>query len=220
MKEEPIVVDLFGDFACLSRPECKVERCTYPVPTPSAIRGILSAIYSKPNEFYWQVRKIEVMKPIRYISFMRNEVKNRVSKSPILVEEVRTQRNAVMLRDVYYRVTADLIKRDTFPGTTAQLYVQARNRIRHGKCYYQPSFGTRECVCYFAEPDLQMQPIASNLDLGLMLYDVFDLDCFVVESKTKPFISMFHAKMEQGVITIPEFHSEQVIKPKGGISSC
>lgn len=125
MKEEPIVVDLFGDFACFSRPECKVERCTYPVPTPSAIRGILSAIYSKPNEFYWQVRKIEVMKPIRYISFMRNEVKNRVSKSPILVEEVRTQRNAVMLRDVYYRVTADLIKRDTFPGTTAQLYVQA-----------------------------------------------------------------------------------------------
>ena len=48
-----IIVDVWGDFACFSRPESKVERLTYPVPTPSAMRGVLSAIYSKPNEFYW-----------------------------------------------------------------------------------------------------------------------------------------------------------------------
>ena len=73
MKE--IVIDVWGDFACFSRPESKVERLTYPVPTPSAMRGLLSAIYSKPNEFYWQITKIEVLNKPAYISFKRNEVK-------------------------------------------------------------------------------------------------------------------------------------------------
>ncbi len=70
----------------------KVERLTYPFPTPSAARGILSAIYSKPKEFRWQVNRIEVLNPIRYISFKRNEVKCTVSTKPIFTEEERTQR--------------------------------------------------------------------------------------------------------------------------------
>ncbi len=135
--EKSIVVDVFGDMACFSRPECKVERLTYPVPTPSAVRGIFSAIYSKPAEFYWQVRRIEVMKPIRYMNIMRNEVKCKVQKKPKLVEEERTQRNAQMLRDVYYRITADIIKRKSFSGTYEQLAAQAENRISNGKCYFQ-----------------------------------------------------------------------------------
>jgi CRISPR-associated protein Cas5d len=71
-----IQVEIWGEFACYSRPEGKVERLTYPVITPSAARGVLSAIYSKPPEFYWQIKKIEVLNPIRYISFKRNEVIN------------------------------------------------------------------------------------------------------------------------------------------------
>lgn len=71
-----ISLEVWGDFACFSRPECKVERLSYPIITPSAARGILSAIYSKPVEFYWQVKRIEVLKPIKYISFKRNEVVN------------------------------------------------------------------------------------------------------------------------------------------------
>ena len=87
-----IVLDVWGDYACFSRPEAKVERMSYPVPTPSAIRGFLSGIYSKPPEFYWQVRRIEVMKPIQFISFKRNEVKGKLGRTPIEVEDERTQR--------------------------------------------------------------------------------------------------------------------------------
>ena len=76
-----IVLEVWGDFACFARPESKVERLTYPVSTPSAARGILSSIYSKPKEFYWQVNRIEVLNPIRYISFKRNEVKSRMGKA-------------------------------------------------------------------------------------------------------------------------------------------
>ena len=74
-----ISIEVWGDFACFTPPYAKVERLTYPFPTPSACRGILSAIYSKPAEFYWQIDRIEILNPIQYISFKRNEVKTRVT---------------------------------------------------------------------------------------------------------------------------------------------
>ena len=73
MKE--ITIEVWGDFAAFNAPYSKVERLTYPFPTPSAARGIFSAIYMKPKEFRWQINRIEVLNPIRYISFKRNEVK-------------------------------------------------------------------------------------------------------------------------------------------------
>ena len=106
-----IQMEVWGDFACFSRPESKVERLTYPVMTPSAARGILSAVYSKPPEFYWQVKKIEVLHPIRYMSFKRNEVINsKIGRKPepMLVEDDRTQRQTVVLKDVRYRITAEM----------------------------------------------------------------------------------------------------------------
>lgn len=96
--EREIVLEVWGDFACFSPPYQKVERLSYPVPTPSAARGILSAIYSKPMEFYWQICRIEILNPIRYISFKRNEVKSTVSvkadvgSSILYTDEDRTQR--------------------------------------------------------------------------------------------------------------------------------
>ena len=77
-----VTIEVWGDFACYSPPQSKVERMTYPFPTPSAAKGILSSIYSKPNEFYWQICRIEVLNPIQYISFKRNEVKVKVSDTP------------------------------------------------------------------------------------------------------------------------------------------
>lgn len=74
---QEIVIDLWGDFALFTRTEAKVERSTYDVPTPSAIRGILEAILCKPVEFRYQVTSIEVIKPINTITFMRNEVKEK-----------------------------------------------------------------------------------------------------------------------------------------------
>ena len=213
-----ISLEVWGDFACFSRPECKVERLSYPVITPSAARGILSAIYSKPVEFYWQVKRIEVLKPIKYISFKRNEVKSRQSgKKPVFVEDDRTQRQSVVLKDVRYRITAEIVKRPDFSGTLEQLYAQALNRIEKGKCFFQPSLGLREFACYFG-PSGDSAPIEDSCDLGYMLYDVFDFKNDIeVTEKTTPCISLFSAKMERGVIEVPEIDSPLVLKPEGGV---
>ncbi|MBQ9907270.1 MAG: type I-C CRISPR-associated protein Cas5 [Oscillospiraceae bacterium] len=213
-----VQIEVWGDFACFSRPESKVERLTYPVMTPSAARGILSAIYSKPPEFYWQVQKIEVLKPIRYLSFKRNEVINsKIGKKlePMLVEDDRTQRQTVVLKDVRYRITAEIKPQRNFKGTVNQLYEQAQRRIKGGKCFFQPSLGMREFVCYFSEPT-DAQPIPDTLDLGIMLYDVFDLHRYEVTPKAEPFVTVFEAKLENGVLHVPDFDSGQVLKPERG----
>lgn len=215
-----IKVEVWGDFACFSRPESKVERLSYPVITPSAARGVLASIYSKPVEFYWQVKKIEVLKPIQFTSFKRNEVINSKigNLTPMLVEDDRTQRQSVVLKDVRYRITAEIVKRKDFSGTLEQLYAQAKNRIDHGKCFCQPSLGLREFVCYFGNPS-DLQPINESRDLGLMLYDVFDLDVSKVTKNAEPYITLFRAKMENGVINVPDFHDESVLRPEGGESN-
>lgn len=207
-----IVVEVWGDFACFSPPYAKVERLTYPFPTPSAARGILSAIYSKPAEFYWQVRRIEVLNPIRYISFKRNEVKNRVSDKYLYTDEDRTQRQTVALRDVRYRISAAIVPQEGFHGREAQLVDQALRRIRNGKTFMQPSLGLREFAAYFEESDMTQPPIGDSLDAGLMLYDIFDLHDCSVRKKTKPCLSLFHAVMDHGVILVPDFDSPEVLK--------
>ena len=234
-----ISLEVWGDFACFSRPECKVERLSYPVITPSAARGILSAIYSKPVEFYWQVKRIEVLSPIKYMSFKRNEVVNsKISDrmNIIFVDETqlkergkngakdkkvgaehRVQRQSVVLKDVRYRITAEIVKRPDFSGTLEQLYAQALNRIEKGKCFFQPSLGLREFACYFG-PSGDSAPIEDSCDLGYMLYDVFDFKNDIeVTEKTTPCISLFSAKMERGVIEVPEIDSPLVLKPEGGV---
>lgn len=213
-----VKLEVWGDFACFSRPESKVERMTYPVMTPSAARGILSSIYSKPPEFYWQVKRIEVLKPIRYLSFKRNEVINsKIGKKPkpMLVEDDRTQRQTVVLKDVRYRITAEIKPQERFNGTVNQLYEQAWRRIKNGKCFFQPSLGMREFVCYFSEPT-DAQPIPDTLNLGIMLYDVFDLHKYEVTAKAEPFVTVFEAKLENGVLNVPDFDSELVLKPGRG----
>ena len=211
-----VVLDVWGDFACFSRPDGKVERLTYPVPTPSAVRGILSSIYSKPKEFYWQVNRIEVLNPIRYISFKRNEVKSKMGKKqePLFTDEERTQRQTVALRDVRYRFAASLCPRPDFAGTETQLYEQALRRIRGGKTFVQPALGLKEFVAYFQEGDCERgpKPIPVDMDLGLMVYDIFDLHDCEVREKTRPRLSLYHCVMRQGVIQVPPYDSPEVLK--------
>lgn len=212
---DEMILEVWGDYACFSQPQGKVERLTYPFPTPSAARGMLSSIYSKPAEFYWQVNRMEVLRPIRYISFKRNEVKCTVSNQPISTDEERTQRQTVALKDVRYRIYASIVPRKTFPGCEKQLYDQARRRIQTGKCYLQPSLGLREFVAYFEAYDPEIHtdtPIPDSLDAGFMVYDVFDLHDYAVRKKTKSKLSLFHAVMNQGVIQIPPYDSPDVLK--------
>ena len=218
-----ISIEVFGDFACFTPPWAKVERLTYPVPTPSAARGILSAVYSKPVEFYWQITRIEVLNPIKYISFMRNEVKSTASiksdaaASIIYTDEDRTQRQTQALKDVRYRIFATICKHPSFEGSVEQLYEQAYRRIRCGKTFFQPSLGLREFVCYFEESDGTRAPIDESRDLGLMVYDVFDLHDCSVSKKAKPCLSLYHAVMEHGVINVPPYDSDEVLK---GVKPC
>lgn len=212
-----IVIEVWGDLACFSMPYAKVERLTYPFPTPSAARGILSAIYMKPKEFRWQVNRIEVLSPIRYISFKRNEVKSTTSTAPISTEEERTQRQTVALQDVRYRIAASIVPRPAFAGKETQLYEQALRRIRGGKCYFQPSLGLREFACYFEESDGSRSPISQSMDAGLMVYDLFTPEDVEVTKKTNIQMSLFHAVMENGVIQVPPYDSPEVLK---GGSSC
>jgi len=214
-----IVLEIWGDFACFTRPECKVERLSYPIPTPSAIRGVLNAIYNKPEEFYWQVKKIEVLKPIKFISFKRNEVKGKIDSQFNVIyadstddtAKGRTQRQTTMLKDVWYRITANIEILQKGKITENQIYEQAIRRIENGKCYYQPYLGTRECVAYFGERNKNQKPINESLDIGLMLYDVFDI---TKPKGIKSFITLFKAKMNNGIMDIPQFNDdESVIKP-------
>ena len=117
MRQVPLEVKVWGDFACFTRPEMKVERVSYPVMTPSAARGVLEAIFWKP-EFSWRIREIQVLQPIRYFSILRNEVNNVASQRSAqgwrkdgggyFADEDRAQRHTLALRDVAYVIRADM----------------------------------------------------------------------------------------------------------------
>lgn len=223
MKDE-VCLEVWGDFACFAPPYGKVERLTYPVPTPSAVRGILSSVFAKPAEFLWQVTQIEVLNPIRYMSFRRNEVKSTISMKPdseksiLYADEDRTQRQTQVLKDVRYRIRARICPRPEYTGSPEQLYCQTLRRIRGGKAFMQPCLGMREFVCYFEESDGTRPPIDVSMDLGLMVYDVFDLHDYQIRKVTKPRVSLYHAVMEHGVIRVPDYDSDEVLK--GGVEAC
>jgi CRISPR-associated protein Cas5d len=228
-----IILEAFGDFACFTRPEAKVERFSYPVITPSAARGLLDAIYAKPLEFSWRIDKIEILKPIKYIALKRNEVKEVISENsikramrggdaPLILADNtrelsgsdqvgRTQRQTMALCDVRYRIYAHIHPRPGFEGRMKALEEQAWRRIESGKCFYQPYFGCREFVAFF-ESASNYKPIQETLDLGYMVYDVFNLDEVVIDN-AKPYISVFKGKIVNGILEIPTWDSDLVKKP-------
>ena len=230
-------VDVWGDLACFTRPETKVERFSYPVMTPSAARGLLDSIYCKYNEFGWRIDRIEVMKPIKFIALKRNEVKEKISygavqkamngaESPLIIADAtkemtggdtagRTQRQTMALCDVRYRITAHLHPRAGFEGKLADFEKQAERRITNGKCFCQPCFGCREFPAFFAPADTIAQPENESMDIGYMVYDTFDLN-EVVKDEGKAFVSLFRAELRQGILDIPPWDSELVLKPRQG----
>jgi CRISPR-associated protein Cas5d len=107
-----IKLHCWGDLALFTRPEMKVERVSYDVITRSAARGVLEAVYWKP-QIRWAVDRLRVLRPIRLTSQRRNEVGAKISARDaasamrsgrghlgLYVEEERQQRAALLLRDV------------------------------------------------------------------------------------------------------------------------
>jgi CRISPR-associated protein Cas5d len=232
-------LETWGDLACFSRPEMKVERYSYPILTPSAARGIFDAIYFKKDyNFYWQIERIEMLRSPKYIALRRNEVKDKASTSEIQkwingTKEItplwadgtsaelgtdqkgRTQRQTMALKNVHYRIYAHIVSRDNKADMNA-LNAQFERRASQGKCFYQPFFGCREFPAYFEllKTPSKIPPFDIDLDLGWMLYDVFDLNK-VNDSQAKPAISVFRAQLKGGVLNIPDYHSSDVHKLEG-----
>jgi len=215
----------WGDLACFTRPEMKVERVSYPVITPSAARGLLEAILYKP-QFRWCIRRIAVKGPIRFLSFRRNEIKSRLSvrnPEPLIAEEDRTQRNTLALCDVEYVIEASLsltvlanqprrkpLADDEPEGedNLSKYLAMFQRRAEKGQCFAQPCFGCREFPAHFEAADESSMRVEPNpnadADLGLMLYDVFNLDVSRHEKpgkvEAKPQVTLFHAALKDGVL--------------------
>jgi CRISPR-associated protein Cas5d len=239
MKPHDQAIEVWGELACFTRPELKVERFSYPVITPSAARGIYDAIYVKPKEFRWQVTRVEMLRPPAFIALRRNEVKEkgpsektvyswaagRSEPEPIWAdgtegEKGRTQRQTMALRNVRYRLHAEIRPWSGFEERLPGLEMQFRRRAAHGKCVYQPYFGCREFPAYFelVEVDApQAKKSDFNLDLGFILYDVFDLSRPGTDTDP-PAISVFRAIVRDGVLDVPEYKSEAVHKTAGSTS--
>jgi CRISPR-associated protein Cas5d len=220
----------WGDLACFTRPEMKVERVSYPVVTPSAARGLLEAILYKP-QFRWRIRRIAVKKPIRFLAFRRNEVKSRLSPrnpEPLFADEDRTQRNTLALRDVEYVIEASLHltplaglprrkpedDEDMGDDTSVKYLAMFQRRAEKGQCFVQPCFGCREFPAHFElaeESAMRVEPNPNaDTDLGLMLYDVFNLDVSKDQpsgkmEKPNPRITFFPAQLKDGLVKVPDW---------------
>lgn len=212
----PLDVRIWGDFACFTRPEMKVERVTYPVPTPSAMRGALEAIFWKP-EFTWRIEEIWVLRPIRYFSILRNEVTDKMSDRAARGWQKngggyiasdgrnRAQRNTLALRDVDYLVRAQIEVKSKANAHPAKYRDQFRRRVQQGRCFTQPYLGCREFSAYFGPASGDEKSVNINDDLGLMLWDIDYADA---GGRNVPLF--FPAKLEAGVLHVPMSLREEV----------
>lgn len=226
-----ITLEIAGDYALFSRPEMKVERVSYDVITPSAARGVLEAIYWKP-QFRWIIDEITVLKPIQFTNIRRNEISKKASKPSaslvaeggrdnlgIYVDVDRQQRASLLLKDVHYLIRAHLhlfdsrLERDG-PEVAQEQAVgkhldMFKRRARKGQAFQQPYLGCREFPASFIlHEDYAVLPnpdesLLGDKDLGFMLHDIeFDQN-----SKTKAVNDttphFFRAKMIDGVIRVP-----------------
>lgn len=218
-----VKVEVWGDYACFTRPEMKVERVSYDVMTPSAARGLLEAVYWHPG-LKWRVDKIHVLSPIRFTSVRRNEVKSKIparSVSAVMnggqgelflaTPQDIQQRAALVLRDVHYVIEAHFEMTDrAAPGDNEGKFCDImRRRLEKGQCYQQPCFGCREFPANFRKWEGGQLPASGapeDRDLGFMLYD---LDYRDPENLTPMF---FRAVLKDGAVNVPSPDSGEVFR--------
>jgi CRISPR-associated protein Cas5d len=212
---KPFCLEVSGEYACFTRPEMKVERVSYDVITPSAARSVFEAIFWKPA-IRWRMSKVEVLKPVRWISVRRNEVASVVSSRNaitamnqgkgelgIYIEDDRQQRAGLFLRDVAYRLHGEMeLVSEEARAEPNKYHAMFVRRAEKGQCVNQPYLGCREFAARFRLiEDAATEPRAEatlNGDLGWMLYD---LD-FTNPSDPKP--RFFRANVECGVMNLAE----------------
>jgi CRISPR-associated protein Cas5d len=211
-----IRLKVWGDYACFTRPEMKVERVSYDVITPSAARGILEAIYWKPS-ITWVVDRIHVLNPIRFDNVRRNELAGKLpirnvtqamkdghSPVEVFIEDDRQQRAALVLRDVAYVIEAHFEftgNQDNNPAKHKEIF---ERRAAKGQCFHHPYLGCREFPAHFKplNGERPCSDMEGEKDLGWMLHDIdFEKG---MEAK------FFRAVMRNGVIEIPLLNGKVV----------
>lgn len=221
----PIQVEVWGDYACFTRPEMKTERVSYDVMTPSAARGLLESIYWHPG-LRWVIECIHVCSPIRFTNIRRNEVKDVISARAVksvmekgkgidelylATTESIQQRAAMVLKDVHYVIDAHFDMTDkAAPGDNPGKFQDIiKRRLERGQCYSMPYFGTREFAAHFARCT-ELPPCPEELlgerDLGWMLWDMDYTDPQDIKPK------FFRAKLVDGAMDVPPPESGEVKK--------
>ena len=184
-----VKVEAWGPLALFCRPEMKAERVSYDAMTPSAARGILEAVYWKP-EIRYLIDHIYVCNPIRFTNVRRNEVSVKLSrgdglaalngvKVPYLyTPEVIQQRASMLLRDIRYVIDAhfELTGKGGELDSEEKHYAILMRRLKNGQCFHQPCFGCREFPASVRLFESETVPTApenmGEKDLGYMLYDM------------------------------------------------
>lgn len=210
-----------GEYACFTRPEMKVERVSYDVITPSAATGVLEAIYWKPA-IRWHVKRIQVLKPVRFQSLRTNEVKSIGSASKAAsarasgyvddlaldASAVRTQRTSLILVDVDYIVEAYFTETGKEASNPMKHESIFKRRAENGQCFHQPSLGLRQFPARFellTETSVSPSPIAETRDLGFMLHHID-------HESTPRRPAFFRATMQNGIIEVPQHDAPEVMK--------
>lgn len=234
-RKYPIRLKVWGDYACFTRPEMKVERVSYDVITPSAARGILEAIYWKP-QVRWMVERLHVLKPIRFTNLRRNEVSSKASAAnakkamkgtlghplELIIEDDRQQRAATILRDVSYVIEARFELLDKSEAVEKH-YNMFKRRAEKGQYFHHPYLGTREFPCDFEWIDgpIPESELTGEQDLGYMLHDIEfsptdgkEFDTIDGHSGTKLLATprFFRPMMVNGVIDVPKLRDQEVMQ--------
>ena len=189
-----------GDYACFTRPELKVERVSYDVPTPGALEGLLKSIYWKPAIRY-VVDKIIVFQAIDFVNIRRNEVKDKVLLSAvksqmnkkggdpcIYAAESRSQRASMVLKNVKYGIEFHFeltgLRCDQENDGENKHYNIIKRRLEKGQYFRTPCLGCSEfpvkrleLVDEFDEKLISREILEmGDVDLGYMSYKVMFAD--------------------------------------------
>lgn len=173
-------VHVYGNYACFTRPEFKIERVSYPIITPSAAAGLLESIFWKP-EFTWSITRIEVVKAGEWTQLKRNEINTKQKLTPgnkslstykFDVEEKRVQTTSLMLKNVAYNIYGEILLKKHANDNIAKYQDQFRRRVNNGRCYSRPYLGTRECSADFRPVSPEDKPMKWDNEIGLMLKNI------------------------------------------------
>ena len=216
-----IAIEVWGNYACFTRPELKTERVSYDVMTPSAARGLVEAIYYHPG-LVWRIDRIHVCAPIRFTDLRRNEVKATVSartartvmergKGSLYLDTTQEiqQRAAMLLQNVHYVIEAhfDMTDKAAPSDNPGKFQDIIKRRLSRGQCYHQPYFGCREFPANFKRceviPD-RPDELKGEKDLGWMLYDMDYSDPANIQPR------FFRAGLRDGILEVPPWDSKEV----------